>query len=59
MHQDLNEKNLIIKDLLEKYESVEKVINENLTIKEDLKNKDAKINGLEIKLEESETQKIL
>ena len=54
MHKDLEEKNSIIKDLLEKYESVEKVINENLTIKEDLKDKDAKINGLEIKLEESE-----
>ena len=50
MHKDLEEKNLIIKDLLEKYESVEKVINENLTIKDDLKNKDAKINGLEVKL---------
>ena len=57
MQKDLDEKTSIIKHLADKFENFGKVLEENLSIKEDLKEKDAKINGLEIKLDELEKSK--
>ena len=56
MQKELEEKNSVIIHLIEKFDIMEKTMNEKQfeNVKDDLKDKEAKINGLEIKLEEME-----
>ena len=54
MQKDLDNKNSLIKLVMEKYDNLEKQMNEKQfdSLKKQLNDKDAQINGLEIKLEE-------